>query len=549
MMAFYFTRVLLTENSTEFSLLERIDQALSEFEEEPLLEERFYEIREAFQAAFEPFEDRLPENIVEMAALCCKAEKILKTFIPEKNSKVYQRLRKNIARCRRRVQNVIVDEQTKRKAWNELKWDTQERAISNVKTVVSAFLKIPKKAPQKNSKEWQEIRQNLLKIGRNAFIRWNLSQAFKSTLRYPRALIIEAFDADYDLKDEKKKQHTIHYHWRNRDETIRNVSDKIREELEIPTPAPKKKTTEWEDIRQKILDIRAKNIIAWGLRTSFDKNKWFQTFGDVLIACFDEDYDIKSKVEGRKKKYQWRSKEEIIKNIRTRILESEENPLSDLRNRILSLEARDLNIMGLSKAFKENPWFRSHHDVLIESFPELGLKKWMFSGLGSFVLSLAKDPENHITPQEKKMLKNMLNGGKIAKDAILQEYCGISGKATVDREDHRQDTVCKFLKDIESLGLDCPVKLRLIWLGAWKWCKLNIYYKGVKDKKAVKDYAFSRKKDTSRETQRKAVQLIDFQEKLKKIDKDDQEIVREYLHGKIEMNDPRMAKIIQKLSA
>ena len=179
----------------------------------------------------------------------------------------------------------------------KIKCRSPEQAIANVKTEVGKILQLPEKVSKKGTPEWKKNRQKIIdlkdkrkilkKLGLNKVFQW-----FDSAVE----VFVAAFGKDYNIKEEDIKGR-----WRSRKQTIINVKTEVGKKLELPEKAPTKGTPEWRKNRKKILKLRSRKLIKWKLARAFVDNDYFDSYIDVLIAAFDEDYDIKEELEKRKK--------------------------------------------------------------------------------------------------------------------------------------------------------------------------------------------------------------------------------------------------------
>lgn len=309
-----------------------------------------------------------PKNRLELSQYCLQVDGVVEDLYASGVRKT-KKLENKIKEVRRKVLRSIIARQTQRFEWESINRMETGKAVEVLKSVMCLRLGISETAPLKDSEEWETNRQKILKVKAEDMEDWGLREAFVDEgAKFDSHLDILAavFGDEYELKEifESRKKELI-YSWKRKDESINNVKTVISKELSLPEKASPKNSKEWIEERGKILSINVEFIKKFGLNgINIAIKKWFNSYADIVIAAFDEDYEIKEEFEKRRseKVYSWEDRDEVIKNVRAVLSEEFKIPeiaperdsdeWKEIRAKILKIKVEDFYRLHIPRAFQ-----------------------------------------------------------------------------------------------------------------------------------------------------------------------------------------------------
>ena len=362
--------------------------------------------------------------------------------------------------------------------------------------------------------------------------------------------------------------------WGSREKNIDNVKKVVTAHLGLSKTPPPVGTPEWNEERGKILSIKSAHFQEWNLIASCNnKNKFFSSHIDVLMAVFDDSYDIKDELQMRYNsgKHKWGTRQITIANVKERVSEELDLPgtpspvgtpeWNEERGKILSIkfaQFREWNLIGSCNY--NNEFFSSYIDVLIASFGNYNLKRWMFQSLGRFVFGSASEETNNlITEEDTFIVKDVLRGYPLAMEK-LQKKCfqiHVCGCEHLDLDEQKNMAFVRLVNNIQIMGLDCPIALSILWRAANKCCRISSYFKSLKfrftEDRGMDYIVTSRSQEdfstgnVGEDTHDKKTAKLDIQKLSHHLTQRERIIINQYTEGEIDITDERVQSIIYKL--
>ena len=264
----------------------------------------------------------------------------------------------------------------------EFNWESKDITISNVRTRVCEKLGIAIEEFDKKNEKWDTNRKLLLWIEQEDMNLWKLRASYGDNKWFNSYIdvLIAAFP-DYELESvllERKNEHV--YDWKSRAETVNNVRIAIIEFLWLSEDIPKDSSDQWTKNQGLLKNINSSTFKQLWINSSYQKNEWFNSYVDVLIAAFPE-YKLQDVIQYDNTwwVFSWTTREETIANVRLAILQnlwikkvSDEwdGEYQIRREQLLSIKFDDFVRLWIWNSVIKNNWFNSHLDLLIEAFPE-----------------------------------------------------------------------------------------------------------------------------------------------------------------------------------
>ena len=276
----------------------------------------------------------------------------------------------------------------------------------------------------------------------------------------------------------------------------------------------------------------------------------------------------------REKKWEqmeWGSREKNIDNVKKVVtahlgLSKTPPPVgtpewNEERGKILSIkfaQFREWNLIGSCNY--NNEFFSSYIDVLIASFGNYNLKRWMFQSLGRFVFGSASEETNNlITEEDTFIVKDVLRGYPLAMEK-LQKKCfqiHVCGCEHLDLDEQKNMAFVRLVNNIQIMGLDCPIALSILWRAANKCCRISSYFKSLKfrftEDRGMDYIVTSRSQEdfstgnVGEDTHDKKTAKLDIQKLSHHLTQRERIIINQYTEGEIDITDERVQSIIYKL--
>ena len=553
------------------------DECLRELSNEPLLQTHINDIRKQVDNTLNDLLNCVPSSPAELGIFCSELNTVLTPFIEERDEYTSPRKRspfnkvlRRIAKMRKEASKIIMQHQRSKKEWTRLSYKTREETLTSVEGVVSAYLNIPTETPPMSSKDWHRVRRSILNIGFEDLREWGLAGAFFTEGREPYfesfldALAI-IYNEEYDVAIElrEKKRNRV-YKWGTRDETLDNVRSRVAEQMDLPESPKIRHSSEWDESRQRIIGVRQCDLVDWGLAGAFSNNKWFRTTTDLMIAAFDEDYDVAEEFEGRRSTpvFRWRGLEEAASNVRATVLQEmkifeiparESEEWKKLRGRLVQLRQRNLNEWGLAHAFLKKGGrrnFQSYRDALRAAFPEMQLDAWCFKSVGRVALKLAAvDTENRIEASEFALIERIVTGDTSAQGELMSMLFAISVKGSHSIEYGEQITQAfeNVLESIRVMGVECPVNFTVLWRVANSYIRNIALYQRLKHRELRSNRVSRKDGAPSLECVEQADNTVDLSLILNHLEGIDVAVVDQFLRGEIDFEDAELQRVISEL--
>jgi hypothetical protein len=174
----------------------------------------------------------------------------------------------------------------------ERTWTDSESLCANVKEAAYEYLGIPMIAPDKdtNPDEWERVRHLILSIDHKSFIE---DMDCKEALRYcgnsHYLVLVFVYGEDYELEEElkSKMKNPETYSWSTREETIQNVRNVVGRGTSFEN-LPEVGTTRWWSLISSFIVSKRDMINYYHLGGGFNKNIYFSSHIDLLVAAFPE---------------------------------------------------------------------------------------------------------------------------------------------------------------------------------------------------------------------------------------------------------------------